>query len=64
MARWLGALTALAVLVSQNPRVLEEVSQPSVTTVLGLLTICGYVAMTHKCKSEDNFWESVSPLIL
>lgn len=64
MARWLGAFTTLAVLVSQNPRVLEEVSQPPVTTVLGLLTICGYIAMTHKCKSEDNFWESVSPLIL
>lgn len=64
MARWLGALTALAVLVSQNPCVLEEVSQPSVTTIPGLLTICGYVAMTHKCKSEDSFWESVSPLIM
>lgn len=64
MAWWLGTLTALAVLVSQNPCVLEEVSQLSVTTVLGLLTICGYIAMTHKGKSEDNFWESVSPLIL
>lgn len=64
MAQWLGALIDLAGLVSQNPRVLEEMSQPSVTTVLGLLTICGYIAMTHKCKSEDNSWESVSPLIM
>lgn len=64
MVQWLGTLTALVVLVAQNPCVLEEVSQPSVTTILGLLTICEYVAMTHKCKSEDNFCESVSPLIM
>lgn len=64
MAQWLGTLTALAVLVLQNPCVLKEVSQPSVTTIPGLLTICEYVAMTHKYKSEDNFWESISPLIM